>query len=82
YGEEIIALGGRSSADKYVADDVRQGFTGYERDVEIDLDFAQARYYSPKHGRFTSPDEVFADQYEENPQSWNLYSYVRNNPLN
>ncbi|MCV4784453.1 hypothetical protein OFM36_33960, partial [Escherichia coli] len=54
YGEEIIALGGRSSADKYVADDVRQGFTGYERDVEIDLDFAQARYYSPKHGRFTS----------------------------
>ena len=32
-------------------------------------------------GRFTSPDAPFADQFAENPQSWNLYSYVRNNPL-
>ncbi len=32
-------------------------------------------------GRFTSPDAPFADQYPEDPQSWNLYSYVRNNPL-
>jgi len=28
-----------------------------------------------------SPDEPDADQ-ERDPQSWNLYSYVRNNPLN
>ncbi len=26
-------------------------------DTEIGLDFAQSRYYSPMHGRFTSPDE-------------------------
>jgi hypothetical protein len=32
-------------------------------------------------GRFTSPDQPFADQYEDDPQSWNLYSYVGNNPL-
>ena len=32
-------------------------------------------------GRFLSPDEPFADQFESDPQSWNLYSYVRNNPL-
>ncbi len=56
--------------------------TSYERDNESDLDFAQARYYNKNHGRFTSPDEPFLDQFEDNPQSWNLYLYVRNNPLN
>jgi hypothetical protein len=33
-------------------------------------------------GRWMSPDLPFADQNPENPQSWNLYGYVRNNPLN
>jgi len=56
--------------------------TSYERDDETDLDFAQARYYNKNHGRFTSPDDIFLDQYEHNPQSWNLYTYTRNNPLN
>jgi hypothetical protein len=28
------------------------------------------------------PDDPFADQHPDDPQSWNLYSYVRNNPLN
>ena len=32
-------------------------------------------------GRFTSADEPFNDQWPEDPQSWNLYSYGRNNPL-
>lgn len=32
-------------------------------------------------GRFTGADEPFADQEEPDPQSWHLYSYVRNNPL-
>jgi hypothetical protein len=32
-------------------------------------------------GRWISPDQPFADQHLANPQSWNLYSYVRNNPL-
>jgi hypothetical protein len=31
-------------------------------------------------GRFMSPDNP-VDQHPEAPQSWNLYSYVRNNPL-
>jgi hypothetical protein len=33
-------------------------------------------------GRFMQPDEPFADQDPTDPQSWNLYSYVRNNPIN
>jgi len=33
-------------------------------------------------GRWMLPDLPFADLNPENPQSWNLYGYVRNNPLN
>lgn len=36
---------------------------------------------SPAQGRFTSPDRPFADQHIGDPQSWNMYSYGRNNPL-
>ena len=40
-------------------DAMRQKFTGYERDVEINLDFAQARYMSNVQGRFISVDKMF-----------------------
>lgn len=55
--------------------------TGKERDAETGLDFFLKRYYSGAQGRFTSPDEPFADQDPSDPQSWNLFGYVRNNPL-
>ena len=48
---------------------------------ETGLDYFGARYFSGVQGRFTSPDEPLLDQYPEDPQSWNLYNYVRNNPL-
>jgi RHS repeat-associated protein len=79
YGEEIT--GGRSSGQGYVVDDVRQGFTGYERDDETDLDFAQARMYGKFHGRFTSPDPLLASAKAAVPQSFNRYVYVLNSPL-
>jgi len=56
-------------------------FTGKERDSESGLDNFGARYNSSSMGRFMSPDTPFVDQHAENPQSWNLYTYVRNNPL-
>jgi RHS repeat-associated protein len=56
-------------------------FTGKERDTESNLDYLVARYYRFSMGRFTSADSPFADQNPDFPQSWNLYSYVRNNPL-
>jgi len=56
-------------------------FTGKERDSETGLDYFGARYFSGAMGRFTSPDPPGLDQSEDDPQSWNLYSYVRNNPL-
>lgn len=55
--------------------------TGKERDTETGLDYFGARYYGSSMGRFTSPDEPLLDQEPHNPQSWNLYNYVRNNPL-
>lgn len=49
--------------------------------LETGLDYFGARYYSGAQGRFTSPDQPLADQHPEDPQSWNMYAYVRNNPL-
>ena len=43
------------------------------------MDYAQTRYYSNVQGRFTSPDAFFGKV--TNPQTLNLYAYVRNNPL-
>ena len=61
-------------------------FTGKERDSETGLDDFGARYFTSNAGRFLSPDwagrptavpyAVFGD-----PQSLNLYGYVRNDPV-
>ena len=64
-----------------LTDGPAQKFTGKERDTESRLDYFGARYFSGAGGRFTSADAPFADQHVENPQSWNLYVYSRNNPL-
>jgi RHS repeat-associated protein len=60
----------------------RQKFTGKERDAETGLDYFGARYFSGVQGRFTSPDPVLnAERTITNPQRWNRYAYVINNPL-
>ena len=58
-----------------------------ERRRETGLDYFGARYFSGAQGRFTSPDwsarpepVPYADLTD--PQTLNLYAYVRNNPLN
>src|SRR4051812_7069238 len=58
-----------------------QKFTGKERDQETGLDFFGARYMSAAQGRFTSPDPSTLSAFIDNPQTWNKYSYVYNNPL-
>ena len=81
FGEEIATnIGGRSGAG-YVTDITRQKFTSYERDNESNLDFAQARMFAYNHGRFTSPDPTLLSVNGYNPQTWNRYAYVLNNPL-
>lgn len=84
FGEELgVGTGGRTTGQGYgVADGVRQQFTSKERDLETGLDFFLARYYSSSQGRFTSPDPLYVTAGRLNaPQTWNLYSYVGNNPL-
>lgn len=78
FGEEI-ATSQRTTALSYTADTVRKQFTGYERDSESGLDFAQARIYSYILGRYFQPDPV--GPLLVAPQTLNLYQYCRNNPL-
>lgn len=82
FGEEVAAgSAGRNTQWGSGNDTVAQKFTGKERDAESGLDYFGARYYGSALGRFTStdPENAGADPY--NPQSWNAYSYVLNNPL-
>lgn len=74
FGEEIARAGNNT-------DSIRQKFTGYQRDSESSLDFAEARMYGFSLGRFTSPDPLAASANAFRPQSWNRYSYSYNNPL-
>ena len=62
-------------------DATRARFTGHERDHALGLDYMLARYYGADLGRFLSTDPG-DDTYLVAPQSWNKYSYVRNNPIN
>ncbi len=86
FGEELgVGVGGRSESLKYSvtnADSIRQRFTGYEKDTETDLDFAEARMYQNKHGRFTAVDPPMASASATNPQTFNRYTYTGNNPIN
>lgn len=85
FGEELYAgVGGRTTTLKYSAigqDNIRQRFTGYQKDTETGLDFAEARYYYNQHGRFTAVDPLLASGKSANPQTFNRYVYVINNPL-
>jgi len=55
-------------------------FTGHERDAGTGYDYMHFRYYASTIGRFMKPDNVTGSPL--NQQNWNLYSYVRGNPVN
>jgi len=67
-------------------DTERMKFTGHERDLmgtsaqTDDLDYMHARYDNPNIARFLSPDLLRGDPHQ--PQSFNLFAYVQNNPMN
>ncbi|MGB7070434.1 MAG: RHS repeat-associated core domain-containing protein [Pyrinomonadaceae bacterium] len=84
YGDEVISphrVAG-TSGNGYNPPNVRLDFTGYEKDDESGLQFAQARNLSTVHGRFQSVDPLNESGNLANPQTLNRYAYVANDPLN
>jgi RHS repeat-associated protein len=55
-------------------------YTSYERDAESGNDYALARSYASTQGRFLRPDPL--EGIVGDPQSWNRYAYVENDPIN
>jgi len=52
------------------------------RSTESGLDNFGARHHSSNLGRFMSPDpKILSARHLVNPQKWNRYAYVLNNPL-
>jgi RHS repeat-associated protein len=57
-------------------------FTGMDNDTKSDLFDFPAREYHPTQGRWTMPDPAGLAAVDlKNPQTWNRYAYVGNNPL-
>ncbi len=56
-----------------------QGFTGQKHNMDLGLYYYNARFYLPGIGRFASADTIVPDPM--NPQQFNRYTYVLNNPL-
>jgi RHS repeat-associated protein len=85
YGDNLLTSG-LSGYASCLADAAEHHFTGKERDTESGNDYFGARYYASSMGRFMSPDWSAKEDpvpyaQIDDPQSLNLYSYVRNNPL-
>lgn len=64
----------------YIPAFTNRGYTGHEHVDEMDLIHMNGRVYDPELGRFISADPFIQLPYD--PQSYNRYSYVLNNPLN
>ncbi len=55
-----------------------RGYTGHEMLDGLDVIHMNGRIYDPTLARFLQPDPVI--QAPDNPQNWNAYTYVFNNP--
>ena len=61
---------------------VRQRYADLERDASTGLEHATFRKYEPWAGRWTSPDPYLGSMNPVDPQSFNRYAYVQNDPVN
>ncbi|RYV04078.1 hypothetical protein SOPP22_01360 [Shewanella sp. OPT22] len=64
----------------FAHNDFNRGFTGHEHIDELGIIHMNGRVYDPRLARFLSVDPIVADGTDL--QTYNRYSYVRNNPLN
>jgi RHS repeat-associated protein len=79
WGEERLA----TSEDTFkFATYFRDGVVG-TAPASVMQDYANARYYNNNFGRFWSPDPGGVKTADpKNPQSWNRYAYVNDDPVN
>jgi RHS repeat-associated protein len=89
--ETTLAIkdGAQSGQMKYLAwGEARAGgslptsftYTGQRSEAVLGIAYFKARWYDTRLGRFLSPDSIIPNL--NNPQSWDRYSYVRNNSIN
>ena len=71
FGETRVSTGAMPTDRLYTGQRLIDGLGG--------LYHYNARFYLPKLGRFISADTIVPEP--SNPQSWNRYSYVMNNPV-
>lgn len=79
FGDETITSQ-RTTGLGYNPPGTRKDYTGYEKDSESGLEFAQARYENVIHGRFTSVDPLPGSATIRDPQTFNRYTYATNSP--
>jgi len=83
FGEELGAIGLRTSGQGYGGgDNARQKYAGMESDDATGMDHTQWRQYDSISGRWTAPDPYGGSMSVRNPQSFNRYLYVGNDPVN
>jgi RHS repeat-associated protein len=76
FGEPWLSFAASNNSEK---------FTTYLRDDangEAGLDYAMARYYASRSGRFMTADPGHVGANVGDPQSWNAYVYALNDPIN
>jgi RHS repeat-associated protein len=84
FGEELTpGIGMRNVGQGFsLPDKIRQRYGVTERDDATGLDHTGWRKYENRSGRWTSTDPYGASMSTANPQSFNRYAYVQNDPAN
>ena len=83
FGEELGTVGMRTSGQGYgAADAARQKYAGMETDTATGMAHTLWRQYESYSGRWTAPDPYGGSMDVKDPQSFNRYTYVNNNPVN
>lgn len=83
FGEELGQIGMRNPGQGYGGtDNVRHKYAGMENDAATGMAHTLWRNYDPLSARWSGPDPYGGSMDVDDPQSFNRYSYVENDPVN